>query len=105
MIIDGLGAFQIAAVEPLRMSQYLIALVNELRVLGVTTICTLESDVRGPSIQAPVGNLSVIAYNVILMRYIEVRSRLRRFVSVLKVRDGSLDPLVNDHSTSGADSW
>ncbi len=96
LFIDGLGAFQNAANDSSRMSHYLTALMNELRVLGVTTICTLEvPDVIGPHLRTPIGDLSSLAENLVLLRYIELRSRLYRLISILKVRDSDFDPLLH----------
>jgi circadian clock protein KaiC len=93
LFIDGLGAFQSVAREPDRMDHFLTALMNELRVQGVTTIYSFEvPDIMGPNIRAPIGDLSSLAENLILMRYIELRSRLHRLISILKVRDSDFDP-------------
>jgi circadian clock protein KaiC len=95
LFIDGLGAFQSVAKEPERMDHFLTALMNELRVQGVTTIYSFEvPDIMGPNIRAPIGDLSSLAENLILMRYIELRSRLHRLISILKVRDSDFDPLM-----------
>ena len=97
LFIDGLGAFQNAANEPGRMSHYLTTLMNELRVQGVTTVYTLEvPDIIGPYIRTPIGDLSSLAENLVLLRYIELRSRLYRLISILKVRDGSFNPLLHE---------
>ncbi len=103
LVIDGLNAFQSAAVDSVRMSQYLTALMNELRVLGVTTLYTMEvPEIIEPHIRAPISNLSVLADNLVLMRYIEQQSRLHRLISVLKVRNSDFDPrlypfITTDH--------
>ncbi|MEO8714274.1 MAG: ATPase domain-containing protein [Acetobacteraceae bacterium] len=97
LFIDGLGGLQITANAPERMAHYLPALMNELRVQGVTTVYTLEvADIIGPNIRAPIGDLSSLAENLILLRYIEFRSRLYRLISILKVRDSSFDPLLHE---------
>jgi len=96
LFIDGLGGVQDAAKEPRRMRHYLNALMNELRVQGVTTVYTLEvADIAGPNIRAPLGDLSSLAENLVLLRYIELRSRLFRLISILKVRDANFDPLLH----------
>jgi circadian clock protein KaiC len=42
LFIDGLGAFrQASGIEPNRIGNFLTALMNEMRVLGVTTVYTL----------------------------------------------------------------
>ncbi len=102
LFIDGLGALQNAANEPGRMGHYLTTLMNELRVLGVTTVYTLEvPDIMGPHIRTPLGNLSSLAENLVLLRYIELRSRLYRLISILKVRDGSFNPLLHEFALTG----
>ena len=42
LFIDGLNGFKKAAIDPGRMDHFFTALANELRVLGVTTLYTLE---------------------------------------------------------------
>jgi len=69
LFIDGLGAIQNVANEPGRMSNYLTTMMNELRVQGVTTVYTLEvPDIIGPHIRTPIGDLSSLAENLILLR-------------------------------------
>jgi circadian clock protein KaiC len=82
LFIDGLGAIQEAAgASPGRVVKFLTALMNEMRVLGVTTLYTLEiPDIMGPAIRSPIGDLSNLAENLILLRFVEVRSRLYRLV-------------------------
>jgi circadian clock protein KaiC len=95
LFIDGLTAFQSAAIDPSRIGNFFSALANELRVLGVTTIYTLEvPDLLGPAVSVPIDNVASLAENMILMRFVEKRSRLYRVLSVLKVRDSYFDPFV-----------
>jgi len=102
LVIDGLGAFQSAAVEPARLNQYLTALMNELRALGVTTVYTLAvPDMTGPYIREPVRDLTVPSDNLILMRYVEMGARLHRMISVLKVRNSDFDPSLYEYVTTG----
>ena len=102
LFIDGLGAFQGAAVPPSRLNQYLTALMNELRALGVTTVYALAvADIIGPYIRAPDGELTIPSDNLVLMRYVEVRSRLHRIVSVIKVRNSDFDPTLYEYVTTG----
>ena len=102
LFIDGLGGIQGVARDPGRVGHYLNALANELRVQGVTTVYTLEvADIIGPNIRAPLGDLSSLAENMILLRYIELRSRLYRLISVLKVRDSGFDPSLHEYLLTG----
>ena len=104
LFIDGLGAFQTAAAGSgtARISMFLTALMNEMRVLGVTTLYTLEvPDVMGPSIRTSIGDLSSLAENLILLRFVEVGSQLHRLISILKVRDSQFDQSLHEYRTSG----
>jgi circadian clock protein KaiC len=102
LFIDGLGAFQQAAgSEPGRIGNFLTVLMNEMRVLGVTTLYTLEvPDLMGPTIRTPIGDLSSLAENLLMLRFVERRSRLYRLVSILKVRDSQFDPSLHEYVTS-----
>ncbi len=93
LVIDGLLGFQeIAADRPYRIGRFLTALANELRVLNVTTIYTAETrNLIGGTIEAPTIGLSTIAESLILLRYVEIRSQLRRLISVVKMRDSDFD--------------
>ncbi|WP_373696727.1 ATPase domain-containing protein [Microvirga yunnanensis] len=93
LFIDGLGGFHRAAVPPQRLVEYLTALTNELRALGVTTVATWElRDLFG----APLANLSPefpsILDNLLLLRLTELQAKLRRILAVIKVRDSAFDP-------------
>ena len=103
LFIDGLGAFQDAASGggPGRIGMFLTALMNEMRVLGVTTVYTLEvPDIMGPTIRTSIGDLSSLAENLIMLRFVEVGSQLHRLISVLKVRDSQFDQSLHEYTTS-----
>jgi circadian clock protein KaiC len=75
----------------------LTALANELGVLEVTTIYTAETrNLIGAIIEGPTIGLSTIAENLILLRYVEMTSQLRRLISVVKVRDSDFDSSLRE---------
>ncbi|MDR3533507.1 MAG: ATPase domain-containing protein [Rhodopila sp.] len=102
LFIDGLGAFlQAAGSEPSRIGNFLTALMNEMRVLGVTTLYTLEGpDLMGPTTRIPIGDLSSLAENLLMLRFVELRSRLYRLLSILKVRDSQFDASLHEYATT-----
>ena len=102
LFIDGLGAIQDSiGAEPDRIGKFVTALMNELRVLGVTTFYSLEvAGVMGPSIRSPIADLSSLGENLILLRLVEHRVRLHRLISILKVRDSAFDPSIYEYVTS-----
>ena len=97
LVIDGISGFQQAALEPERIVRFWSALSNELRALGVTTLHTLElQELAGPEVREPVNGISSLAEVVVLVRYVELRSRLYRLISLLKVREGAFDPTIRE---------
>jgi circadian clock protein KaiC len=103
LFIDGLGAFQVAATSSGagRIGMFLTALMNEMRVLGVTTVYTLEvPDLMGPMIRTSIGDLSSLAENLVMLRFVEVGSQLHRLLSLLKVRDSQFDQSLHEYATS-----
>jgi len=97
VFIDGLGGFQESLIYPERLLAFFTALTNELRSVGVTTIVSDEtSDFVGPQINLP--RISAAAENVICLRHVELRSQLRRLVSVIKMREGNYDSSLREFS-------
>jgi circadian clock protein KaiC len=87
LFVDGLNAIQEAAAYPARFSQFLTALFNELRARGVTTLASTElHPIIGPTIDVPLPGISPLVESAILLRYVELQSRIRRVIAILKVR-------------------
>lgn len=96
VFLDGLdGMFQ-AAAHPERFALFFTALSNELRLRGLTAAVSVETNLSGTEFASvPIG-LSTCVENIILTRYIEVRSQLHRLVSIAKVRESGYDPSVRE---------
>lgn len=103
LVVDGISGFQQAAVEPERILRFWSALSNELRALGATTLHTVEMpELAGPDIRVPVNGMSSLADGMVLLRYVELRSRLYRLISLFKVREGAFDPTIREFEITGA---
>ena len=97
LLIDGLGGFERAAVHPARLVEFFAALTNELRALGVTVLATWElRDLFGPTVTAPGSEISSLLDNLLMLRHVEVNSRFKRTLSVLKVRDRAYEPIIHE---------
>jgi circadian clock protein KaiC len=95
LVIDGISGFQQAALEPERIVRFWSALCAELRALDVTTLHTMElPEFMGPELRMPVGGVTSLAEMLLLMRYVEIQSRLFRLISLFKVREGAFDPTI-----------
>lgn len=103
VMIDSLGALTRIANNPGRLNEFFSALMGELRARGVTVLATWEMrDIFGSEINAPAPELSSIVDNILLMRFVELESELKRLLSILKVRDSLYDPslleiVISDH--------
>ncbi|WP_428492402.1 RAD55 family ATPase [Rhodopila sp.] len=101
LVIDGMSVFQEAAVEPARIVRFWSTLSNELRALGVTTLYTVElQELAGPDFRPPVSGIASLGDVMILLRYVEVRARLYRMMSLLKVREGAFDTTIREFAIS-----
>jgi circadian clock protein KaiC len=104
LFIDGLAGFERATVDPHRMVEFFATLTNELRTIGVTTVCTWEvKELSGPWVTNPSPEILSQLDNVIGMQHERAGGVLRRSITVLKVRDSLFDTSVAqaDISTSG----
>jgi hypothetical protein len=72
-------------------------LSNELRALGVTTFLSVETSILGGEL-ARNDTRSMLFENSILLRYVELRSRLCRLISVLKLRGSNYDNAIYELS-------
>ncbi len=92
LFVDGLGGYLEAADRPERVSRFVTALANELRGEGVTTLYTGETqNLFGPEVRVPAEGISATVENLILLRCVELDVRLRRIISIMKVRGSSFD--------------
>jgi circadian clock protein KaiC len=97
LFIDGLDGLRTAAAYPERLNSWFTALTNELRVLDVTTVFSLEMhDLIGSSVSLPISGVSVMTDNLILLRLVEARAHLHRLVSILKMRDSDYDRAIRE---------
>ncbi|KQY14019.1 ATPase domain-containing protein [Rhizobium sp. Root482] len=97
LVIDGLGGFERAAIYQQRLVEFFAALSNELRSLGVTTIATWElRDLFGPTVSTPRSEVSSLLDNLLMLRHVEVSSRYKRTLSILKVRDSDFEPVIHE---------
>lgn len=96
VFIDGIGGLSRIAGDQDRLARVLAALNIEFQLRGVTAIYTAESDLSAAIHGKPFEGLSLqgvssVAHNIVLMRYVELRSDLHRMISVLKVRSARID--------------
>ncbi|HSX70304.1 MAG TPA: ATPase domain-containing protein [Pseudomonas sp.] len=93
VLIDSLGGMARVTTNPARLIDFFGALLNELRARGVTVMATWEMrDLFGAEIIAPSHEMSSLVDSLMLMRFVEMNSELKRSLSILKMRDSAYNP-------------
>ena len=86
VVLDSLAELVVAVRETDRFPAYARSLIGFIRSAGATVLVTSETTALGPEAE-PIGGLSFLFNNVLLLRYIEMESETRRAISILKMRD------------------
>ncbi|MDA0158635.1 AAA family ATPase [Solirubrobacter ginsenosidimutans] len=88
VVIDSLTELVLAAGETQRLPAYCRVLTALVSAAGASLMITSETLALGPTLE-PLGGLSFLFQNVIMLRYVEIGSELRRAMSILKMRDSA----------------
>ncbi|GMT96072.1 ATPase domain-containing protein [Corallococcus caeni] len=100
LFIDGVSGFRSAAVYPDRMGRFFSALTHQLRMMDVTTLYSDETPLFSPGVDMPQPEAASTVENVILVRYVELRSQLYRLLSIMKMRESAYDSAIREFSIS-----
>lgn len=98
VMIDSLSTAQMGVTSERRFRELIYTAIKAFRAMGVTAIMTLETPELLGSAQLTGHGLSSMCDNIIVMRYVEVESRLKRAVSVLKMRGTSHEAELREFS-------
>lgn len=88
VVIDGLQELVFATRETERLPGYMRALAGLFRAAGAGLMVTSETASLGPTTN-PFGGLSFLFHNILLLRYMERGSEVRRTVGIHKMRDSA----------------
>jgi len=88
VVIDSLSGFELALAPTFRddFRESLLRLVTALAAAGVTVLMTSELEDRYTDLRFSPYGTAFLTDAIIVQRYIEVESRLRRVTAVVKVR-------------------
>jgi circadian clock protein KaiC len=98
LFIDGVSGFRSAAVYPDRMGRFFSALSHQLRMLDATTLYSEETPLLSSGVEAPLAESAAYVENIILLRYVELRSQLYRLISIMKMRESQYDSGIREFS-------
>jgi circadian clock protein KaiC len=98
VFVDGLSAMSQSTPESSRMASFFAALTQELRCEGTTTLFGLETPrLFGSVLDVPLETgPSAVAENLFFLRHVELEGRLRRLLSIFKLRDTDYDPTLRE---------
>jgi circadian clock protein KaiC len=98
VFIDGLSGFIASAIYPQRIDRFIAALTLELRRLGATSIFTVEACDGTGRLPPAVAGLPALFDNLIVLRTSELGLRVRRLLSVTKMRGCDFDQTLHAYS-------
>jgi len=96
LVIDSLSDIEIATPDKIRYRDYVYSLVSHFRAQGITSILTTEIPELFGTLQLSSQGISFVSDNVILLRYVEMGSKLTRAISVLKMRGSDHDKSMRE---------
>ena len=96
VVIDSLAELVFAAREADRFPAYSRSLMGWIRAVGASVVITSETTTLGPMTE-PIGGLSFLFHNVIMLRYLEIGSELRRALNIIKMRTSDHDKGVFEY--------
>jgi circadian clock protein KaiC len=90
LFIDGLAGLRRSTSHPERVPSFFSVLVEELAVLGVTTILTEETqDIFSGDITMPAPGGSAFCHNILTLRQVQVDVQILRLLALTKTRDSA----------------
>jgi len=102
LIVDSITELERAAArsgDAGRVDDYLAALIEALRVRGITSLFVKETRrLVAADIDVSADAIAVLAENVLLLQQVTYRERLHRVLSVLKMRFSAHDMLLREFS-------
>jgi circadian clock protein KaiC len=100
IVIDGVEGFRDSALRTERFGLFLNALLHQLREAGVTTLLTEELPLYADPGHAKSVRVSALTENLVLLRYAESETGLRRMISVVKQRESAHDTSLRELTIS-----
>jgi circadian clock protein KaiC len=103
VVIDSLSGFELALAPTFRddFRESLARLVSALSAAGVTVLMTSELEDRYTDLRFSPYGTAFLTDAIIVQRYIEVDSRLRRVIAVVKVRASAHSDELREFSIDG----
>lgn len=103
LVVDGLTELELSIADPERRRTFLAAFTLRMRQAGVTTLLTREvPKVAGTELDFSDAPVAGLGENLLLLRFVELRGRIHRILSILKMRDSKYDSELREFEISDA---
>jgi len=102
VVVDGLKDIEMATPDKVRFKDYTYSLANFFRAQGITALLTNEIAELFGTVTLSEHGVGFIADSIILLRYVELASRITRAISVLKVRGSDHDKSLREYHITSA---
>ncbi len=95
LVIDTLNDYWPLSPET-NIRKQLFSLSSHLKSRGVSSVFTMESERFMGDLTEKESRLTFVADNVILLKYVEIRSEIKKSVNILKMRGSDFDHSIRD---------
>jgi circadian clock protein KaiC len=104
VVIDSMNGFEMALAPAFRedFRESLYRMIGALKGIGVTIITTVEVVTSFTDLQFTPHSISFLTDDIVMMRYIEIESQLRKIVTVVKMRGGSHSKDIREYDITDA---
>lgn len=96
LLLDGSGKLQRMMPQSTQFPEFMDGIINTLKNKNVTAIYTNETPNLTGVVQLTDAGLSAGMDTVILLRYVEIKSEMRKAISVLKIRGSNHDKEIRE---------
>jgi circadian clock protein KaiC len=103
LFVDALPDVQQHIIPQDRLTDYMAALLTLLRTAGVTSLFASELETLvGPELRLPMPHVAAALDNGLLLRRVELTSKLHRLISVIKMQGSASDPVIREFAITDA---
>lgn len=96
LLLDGSGKLQRMMPQSTQFPEFMDGIINTLKNKNITAIYTNETPNLTGVVQLTDAGLSAGMDSVILLRYVEIKSEMRKAISVLKIRGSNHDKEIRE---------
>ena len=96
VVLDSISHFNRLTADPLELRHIYTRVINGLRREGVTSLL-LGEETRRDATRTDKGGLSFVVDTVLLLRYVEVESTIKRAIVILKMRGSDHDKRIRQY--------